>query len=120
LAALRTNLLFNELVMQSLYPQRPNADLIRWLALGSIAGQATWLVVTVVGGLLQPGYSVVSDAVSVLGARDAAHPWLFDVGVAIWGVAFLLAAVALLLDSPPDLRGPRRWSARRSPRRWTG
>ncbi len=95
--------------MDSLYPQRSSADLIRWLALSSIAGQAIWLVVTVAGGLLEPGYSMVRDAVSVLGARDAAHPWVFDVGVAIWGVALLFAALALLLDSPPGLRGPRRW-----------
>ncbi len=83
--------------------------MIRWLALGSITAQVIWLLITVVGGLLEPGYSEVRDAVSVLGARDAAHPWLFDVGVAIWGVGFLLAALALLLDSPPNLRGPRRW-----------
>jgi hypothetical protein len=95
--------------MESLYPQRSNADLIRWLAVGSIAAQAIWLVIAVIGGLLEPGYSMVRDAVSVLGARDAAHPWLFDVGVAIWGAGFLLAALALLLDSPPSLRGPRRW-----------
>lgn len=95
--------------MEALYPQRSNADLIRWLAVGSVAGQAIWLVVAVAGGLLEPGYSEVRDAVSVLGARDAAHPWLFDVGVAIWGVAFIFAALALLLDSPASLRGPRRW-----------
>ena len=76
-------------------------DLIRWLAIGSIAGQAIWLVVAVLGGLLEPGYSLVRDAVSVLGARDAAHPWLLDVGVAIWGVAFLLAALALCSTRPP-------------------
>ena len=84
-------------------------DLIRWLAIDSIAAQAIWLVIVVVGGLLEPGYSMVRDAVSVLGARDAAHPWLFDVGVAIWGVGLLFAALALLLDSPPGLHGPRRW-----------
>ncbi|HWI95901.1 MAG TPA: DUF998 domain-containing protein [Solirubrobacterales bacterium] len=95
--------------MEALYPQRSNADLIRWLAIGSIAGQAIWLVVAVAGGLLEPGYSEVRDAVSMLGARDAAHPWLFDIGVAIWGIAFLFAALALLLDSPAGLRGTRRW-----------
>lgn len=58
-----------------------------------------------VGGILEPGYYEVRDAVSVLGARDAAHPWLFNTGVAIWGVSFILAAVALVLDGPRGLRG---------------
>jgi hypothetical protein len=71
--------------MEALYPQRSNAGLIRWLAIGSIAGQAIWLVVALAGGLPEPGYSMVRDAVSVLGARNATRPWLFDVGVAIWG-----------------------------------
>lgn len=60
--------------MESLYPRRSNADLIRGLAIGSIAGQLTWVVIVVVAGLLEPGYSEVRDAVSVLGARDATHP----------------------------------------------
>lgn len=58
-----------------------------------------------VGGIIEPGYSEVRDAVSVLGARNAAHPWLFDIGVAIWGTSFILAAVALVLDGPRGLRG---------------
>ena len=59
----------------------------------------------VVGGLIEPGYNEVRDAVSVLGARNAAHPWLFDIGVAIWGTSFILVAVALVLDGPRGLRG---------------
>jgi hypothetical protein len=39
--------LFNELVIDSLYPRRSNTDLIRWLAIGSIAGQLTWVVIAV-------------------------------------------------------------------------
>lgn len=35
----------------------------------------------------------------MLGARDAAHPWLFDLGVAIWGSAFILAGLALALEA---------------------
>lgn len=73
--------------------------------MASIAGQLIWLAIAIVGGLLEPGYSEVRDAVSVLGARDAAHPWLFDTGVAIWGTSFILAAVALVLDGPRGLRG---------------
>jgi hypothetical protein len=81
------------------------ARLIRRLAFASIAGQLTWLVIVVVAGLIEPGYSEIRDAVSVLGARDAARPWLFDTGVAIWGASFIAAAVALLLDRPDGWRG---------------
>lgn len=79
--------------------------LIRRLALASIAGQLIWLAIALVAGLLEPGYSEIRDAVSVLGARNAAHPWLFDVGVAIWGTSFIAAAAALLLDRSRGLRG---------------
>jgi hypothetical protein len=91
--------------MNPLYPQRPNADPIRRLAIGSIAGQLTWVVIVIVAGLLEPGYSEVRDAVSVLGARDAAHPWIFDTAVAIWGISLMLAALALALDAKRSRRG---------------
>jgi hypothetical protein len=97
--------LFNELLMDPLYPQRSRTDLIRWLAIGSIAGQLTWVVIVVIAGLVEPGYSVVRDAVSVLGARDAAHPWLFDTAVAIWGASLIVAALALALDAKRSWRG---------------
>ncbi len=86
-----------------------NNALIRRLALASIAGQLTWLVIVVVAGLLEPGYSEIRDAVSMLGAKDAARPWVFDTGVAIWGAAFIAAAIALSLDTP------RRWRYRLGP-----
>lgn len=80
---------------------------IRRLAAASIAGQVVWIALVVLGGLLEPNYSEIRDAVSVLGARDAARPWLFDLGVAIWGASFIAAAVALVLDGPRS--GLRRW-----------
>jgi hypothetical protein len=79
--------------------------LIRRLAIASIAGQLLWIAIAVLGGLLEPGYSEIRDAVSVLGARDAARPWLFDAGVAIWGASFIAAAAALALDAPRGWRG---------------
>jgi hypothetical protein len=39
LAALRATVLFNEVVMEPVYPQRAEVDLIRGLAIASIAGQ---------------------------------------------------------------------------------
>jgi hypothetical protein len=80
-------------------------ELIRKLAIASIAAQLIWVVIVVVAGLIEPGYSEVRDAVSVLGARDAARPWLFETGVAIWGSAFILAALALALDAKRSWRG---------------
>jgi hypothetical protein len=86
-------------------PKANEKTLIRGLAIASIAGQLIWLVIAIVGGIIEPGYSEIRDAVSVLGARDAAHPWLFDTGVAIWGASFILVALALILDGPRGLRG---------------
>ncbi len=82
-----------------------HSALIRRLALLSLAGQVVWVAVVVVAGAIEPGYSEVRDAISFLGARDAERPWLFETGVAIWGIAFIAAAVALSLDAPRSLRG---------------
>ena len=79
--------------------------LIRRLAVVSLAGQLAWVAIVVAGGFLEPGYDELRDAVSVLGARNAAHPWLFDVAVAIWGLSFIAAAAALALDAPRSWRG---------------
>lgn len=79
--------------------------MIRRLAIAAIAGQLLWLAFIVLGGLWEPGYSEVRDAVSFLGARNAADPWIFNTVVAISGVSFLALAVALALDAPPGLRG---------------
>lgn len=59
----------------------------------------------VVAGAIEPGYSEIRDAVSMLGATNAGHPWLFNVGVLIWGASFIAVAVALALDGPSGWRG---------------
>jgi hypothetical protein len=81
------------------------STLIRRLAIVSIAGQLVWIAIVVLAGLLEPGYSESRDAISFLGARTAARPWLFETGVAIWGASFVACAVALALDAPRTLRG---------------
>jgi hypothetical protein len=58
LAALRTTVLFNEVGMGPVYPQRAEVDLIRGLAIASLAGQAIWLV-AVGAGLIEPSYSEI-------------------------------------------------------------
>jgi hypothetical membrane protein len=73
--------------------------------MASIAGQLIWVVAIAVAGIVEPGYDEARDAISSLGARDAAHPWVFAVAVSVWGLSFLAAATALWLDAPPGLRG---------------
>jgi hypothetical protein len=78
---------------------------IRRLAMASLAGQVIWLAFVAFGGLFEPGYSEVRDAVSFLGARDAASPWVFDTVVAVSGLALIALAGALVLDGPGGWRG---------------
>lgn len=56
-------------------------------------------------GAIEPGYSEIRDAISFLGARNAERAWIFETGVAIWGAAFIAAAIALSLDAPRSRRG---------------
>lgn len=79
--------------------------LIRRLSIASLVGQLVWIAIIVVAGLVEPGYSEIRDPVSALGAGTAARPWLFNVGVTIWGASFIAAAWALALDAPRGLRG---------------
>lgn len=78
---------------------------IRRLAVLALAGQAIWLVFVAIGGLWEPGYSEIRDAVSFLGARTAADPWAFNAVVAISGLSVIGLAVALVLDGPGGWRG---------------
>src|SRR5262249_12226536 len=80
---------------------------IRRLCIARLAGQLLWVAIVTAAGLAEPGYSEVRDAVSELGARTASHPWVFNTAVAIWGLSFIAAAVALLSDAGPA--GVRRW-----------
>jgi hypothetical protein len=79
--------------------------MIRRLALASLVGQLIWLAFIVFGGLWEPGYSEIRDAVSFLGADTAADPWAFNTVVAISGLSLIALAVALLLDCPRGWRG---------------
>jgi hypothetical protein len=85
--------------------QASHSALIRRLALLSLAGQLVWVAVVVVAGAIEPGYSATRDAISFLGAATAERPWVFETGVAIWGLAFIAVAVALSLDAPRTWRG---------------
>lgn len=77
---------------------------IRRLAMIALAGQLAWLAFVALGGLWEPGYNEIRDAVSFLGARDAASPWVFDTVVAISGLSVIALAAALVLDAPRNQR----------------
>ena len=57
---------------------------------------AAWIV----AGGLQPGYSHADQAISELGARNAAHPWVMNAGFVVLGLAIAALGVALLAVLP--------------------
>ncbi len=75
------------------------------MAIIAILGQLVWLAFVIFGGLFEPGYSEIRDAVSFLGADTAAQPWIFNTVVAIVGLSAIALAAALLLDGPGGWRG---------------
>jgi hypothetical protein len=85
--------------------EQGRGKVIRRLAMVAIAGQLVWLAFVFFGGLWEPGYSEVRDAVSFLGARNAADPWIFDTVVAISGLSVIALAAGLALDGPRSWRG---------------
>jgi hypothetical membrane protein len=50
----------------------------------------------IVSSLFYPGYSQSRQFVSELGASDAPHPWLFNTGLALTGVAAIITAFGFL------------------------
>ena len=78
---------------------------VRALAWLAIAAQVAFVAGWVVAGALEPGYSPVRSYVSELGRRGAAHPWIFDLSVVVWGAGFIALGSALALT----LR-TRRWA----------
>src|SRR3954471_19005973 len=78
-------------------PSRSTARLLAW---GALAGQVAFVASWVVAGALQPRYSAIDSYVSELGARTAAHPWIVDVGVVLFGASFAALGFALLRALP--------------------
>ena len=62
---------------------RSTARALVWCAL---AGQLLFAAAWIVAGALEPSYSNVSQPVSALSARDAAHPWIVIAGLALSGL----------------------------------
>lgn len=81
---------------------RPRVWTLAWYA---VAAQVLFVAGWILAGALEPGYSPVRMYVSELGRRGAAHPWIFDVAVVLWGAGFIAVGVALT----PALR-TRHWA----------
>jgi hypothetical protein len=94
--------------MGSLYPRQSRTDLIRRLAIGSIAGQLTWVVIVVVAGLIAfTGLAQILDGLPF----PADCRWTIDAtcraretaGELSWqhyahGITYFYGAVALMLS----------------------
>jgi hypothetical membrane protein len=78
---------------------------VRALSWFAIFAQALFVAGWIVGWLLEPGYSPVRMYISELGRQGAAHPWIFEASIAIWGIGFIALATAML----PALR-TRPWA----------
>ena len=78
-------------------PRRSTARALVWFAL---AGQVAFIASWIVAGSLEPHYSAVDQAVSELGARTAAHPWIVNAGIVVLGASFAALGVALLRALP--------------------
>jgi hypothetical protein len=79
------------------WPALPEAvrGRVRALAWFAVLAQALFVIGWIVTGALEPGYSPVRMFVSELGRRGAAHPWIFDVSVVIWGAGFIALGIAM-------------------------
>lgn len=85
------------------WPPLPEQARSRVRALAWFAATAQGLFVAgwAVAGALEHGYSPVRMYVSELGRRGAAHPWIFDVSIVVWGAGFVALGIAML----PGLHG---------------
>jgi hypothetical membrane protein len=73
---------------------------VRQLAWLAIAGQVAFIAAWIVASALQPGYSPIDQAISELGARNAAHPWIVNTGIVILGVAVAALGPCVLAVLP--------------------
>jgi len=84
------------------WPLLPDAARRRTLLLAraAILAQVVFLGGWVLGGALEPRYSATRQYISELGRQGAANPWIFTIFMAIWGLGWIVLAVAVV----PSLR----------------
>jgi hypothetical membrane protein len=66
------------------------------LAWAAIVAQVVFVGGWSLAGALEPHYSASRQYISELGRRGAANPWIFTTFVGIWGLGFIVLAVALV------------------------
>src|SRR6476646_7137686 len=70
-------------------------EAIRAAAVAAIAIQPLFIAAWIVAGALQPGYSHARSGISALGADNAAHPWIVDSALVLFGLSFVVLAFCL-------------------------
>lgn len=70
-------------------------DTVRWLSVFGMVGPIVFWVVVFTLGFLTPGYSAVSDVVSLLGAVGAPYAVIQQVNFGVGGIGILAFAVGL-------------------------
>src|SRR3954454_4027216 len=75
----------------------------RALATAGVAGPVVFLAVSLLAGLLKPGYDLRSQSISELAV--GAYGWLQTANFFVLGAAMIAAAVALGLAAAPRSRG---------------
>lgn len=75
-------------------------EAIRAAALAAIAVQPLFIAAWIVAGALQPGYSHARSGVSALGAQTAAHPWIVNSALVLFGLSFVALALCLYAVLP--------------------
>ena len=67
----------------------------RVLAWAAILVQPLFVAAWIVAGALEPSYSHIEAGVSVLGGDQAAHPWVVNTAIVLFGLSFVALGVAL-------------------------
>lgn len=67
----------------------------RALAIVAVAGQLLFVLAWGVAGIVEPGYSAATQAVSELFSRTAEHPWIVRAGIALLVPSYLASAALL-------------------------
>ncbi|HVJ06861.1 MAG TPA: DUF998 domain-containing protein [Acidisarcina sp.] len=67
----------------------------KWALYAAIAMPVVYFGTQLVAAPYYPGYSFSRDTASMLGTTDSQHPWIFNLGAVLTGVAGLAGALGL-------------------------
>jgi hypothetical membrane protein len=78
-----------------------------WGLYSAIAKPVIYFGTQLVAAPFYPRYSFTQDTASMLGTADSYHPWIFNLGAMVTGVAGLVGALGYF--GPFGQRPGRRW-----------